>query len=93
MLRHIGFCFLILVATCSLFGCGSMVTPELHTASVLAVLDDDPVAPTTHETQTTRASQTYAKADAATIPASCDSYRARFRRPISTRDGMRVYCF
>lgn len=93
MLRHIGFCFLLLVATCSLFGCGSMVTTEAHTASVLAVLDDDPPLPSaTHETET-RATQTFAKADAATIPAACESYRARYRRPVSTRDGLRVYCF
>jgi hypothetical protein len=81
--------FIVVFSTFTLIGCGA----TLHTEATVprsAAIDFDDGPPAVSEIRRVERRQTFA----ASAQRSCDTYRARYvHRSVSTRDGMRVYCF
>lgn len=71
-----------------LFGCGASVLNDVETTTASVEVPPPPI----EVPVATRAS--IRMRIATTMPQACDTHRARFVvRTVSTRDGMRVYCF
>lgn len=74
-----------------LFGCGASVLNDVETTSV-SVVTEPPIPISVPPSVPNRTSVRVRLATS--VPQACDTHRARFViRAVSTRDGMRVYCF